>query len=215
MSSKIHTVYKTKDGQKVPSVTTVIGILNKPYLLKWAWQCGIDGIDYTKERDAAGDAGTLAHAMILNHIHGTSTNTDTYSKETIKLAKNAFGSYLAWEKNNKLSPLLVERPLVVENGAFSYGGTMDFYGHINGVLSVMDFKTGKGLYDEYIIQLGAYGGLLVPNQFAPAEEFRLLRIGREDGDSYEEKIIKDVSVAWGLFHSLLLVYGQLKQLRNE
>ena len=34
--SQAHTVYKTADGIRVPGVTTVLGVLNKPALIKWA-----------------------------------------------------------------------------------------------------------------------------------------------------------------------------------
>ena len=30
-----HQVYKTKDGRRVPGVTTVLAELNKPYLMNW------------------------------------------------------------------------------------------------------------------------------------------------------------------------------------
>ena len=39
-----HTQYKLVDGTKVPSVTTVLGILNKPALVKWANNLGLQGI---------------------------------------------------------------------------------------------------------------------------------------------------------------------------
>src|SRR5438093_1588565 len=35
-----HTVYKNAAGKRVPGVTTILGILNKPALLKWAWEQG-------------------------------------------------------------------------------------------------------------------------------------------------------------------------------
>ncbi len=73
--TKIHTVYKTKDGQRVPSVTTILGILNKPALLDWAWRCGCDGINYKAIRDNAADIGTLAHYMIMTYLRGEKPDT--------------------------------------------------------------------------------------------------------------------------------------------
>ena len=48
--SKIHTVYKTKDGIRVPGVTTILGELAKPALIHWAWDLGIKNIDYRVHR---------------------------------------------------------------------------------------------------------------------------------------------------------------------
>lgn len=210
--TSVHTVYKSPIGQRLPSVTTVIGILNKPALLKWAWQCGVDGIDYLKARDAAGDAGTLAHAMILAHIKEEPLDQSEYSKETIDLAENSFLSFLSWEKDHHLAPQLVEKPLV---SALGFGGTPDFYGLVDAAPTLLDFKTGKGLYDEYTIQLAAYNRLLVDNGYPPAEQFRLLKIGRDANDNYEEKVIKDINIPWQIFENCLRIYQLQKQMKGD
>ncbi len=44
--TKIHTVYKAKAGERVPYVTTILGILNKPALIEWAWKLGTEGTFY-------------------------------------------------------------------------------------------------------------------------------------------------------------------------
>lgn len=210
--NSVHTVYKSKDGKRLPSVTTILGILNKPALLKWAWQCGIDDIDYLKARDSAADAGTLAHSMILAHLKGEKSDTTEYSKEIIDLAENSFLSYLEWERGKKLEPVLIETPLVSECG---YGGTMDFYGKVDDVLTLVDFKTGKGIYDEYIIQVSAYDRLLTDNQYPPAKSWRILRIGRDANDNYEEKVIKDIAPAWAIFQHCLSIYRLQKEMKGE
>ena len=211
VKTAVHTVYKSEVGKRLPSVTTVIGILNKPALLKWAWQCGVDGIDYLKARDAAADAGTLAHAMILAHIKDEKLDMSEYSKETIDLAENSFLSYLEWEKNRKLEPVLVEKPLV---SAMGYGGTPDFYGKIDGTPTLLDFKTGKGLYDEYTIQISAYNQLLMDNGYQPADSLRLLKIGRDANDNYEEKVISNITIPWEIFKHCLEIYGLQNKLRR-
>ena len=38
-----------------------------------------------------------------------------------------------------------------------YGGTLDLVATIDGVPSLLDFKTGRGVYPEHRIQLAAYG----------------------------------------------------------
>lgn len=201
----VHTVYKVNDV-RVPSVTTIIGVLNKPALLKWAWQCGVDGIDYLKARDAAADAGTLAHSMILAHLKGEQPDTAEYSKETIDLAENSFLSYLQWEKEHQVKPVLVETPLVDEE--YKYGGTPDMVGEVDSELCLVDFKTGKGLYPEYEIQLSAYLNILCKNY--PIKRSRLLLIGRSADDNYTEKTFSDLSLQWQLFTHCLAIYNLQK-----
>ena len=47
-------IYKLKSGEIVPGVTTIIGQLDKPGLLDWAWRLGKEGKDWREERDSAG-----------------------------------------------------------------------------------------------------------------------------------------------------------------
>ena len=86
--SKAHTQYKLASGTKVPGVTTVLSLLNKPALVKWANNLGLQGIDSNKYRDAAADIGTLAHAMIQAHLQNEKLDTSQYSAQQIDLAEN-------------------------------------------------------------------------------------------------------------------------------
>lgn len=36
--TKVHTKYISKDGEQVPGVTTILGILSKPALIHWSWE---------------------------------------------------------------------------------------------------------------------------------------------------------------------------------
>ena len=43
-----HTIYKLANGDIVPGVTTITGRISKPFLVKWANNLGLEGIDYDK-----------------------------------------------------------------------------------------------------------------------------------------------------------------------
>ena len=59
------TAYRLEDGTRVPGVTTITNkFKDSGGLIHWAWQCGIDGVDYRAKRDEAGDVGHLAHAAV-------------------------------------------------------------------------------------------------------------------------------------------------------
>lgn len=51
--TKAHTRYYLSDGTLVPGATTVTGLLNKPALVKWANNLGLQGIDSSKYVDKA------------------------------------------------------------------------------------------------------------------------------------------------------------------
>ena len=173
--SRAHIRYKDSNGKNVPGATTITGLLNKPYLITWANRLGLEGIDSTKYRDEAAEIGTLAHAMIQAHIQGELLDTSTFSQAQIDQAENAVLSYFEWERQHTVKPILVESPMVSD--ACGYGGTIDLYCKLDGVPTLVDFKTGKAIYDEYFVQLAAYVNLLRENGYA-VDNVRILRIGR-------------------------------------
>ena len=64
-STAVHQRYYTKDGEMVAGSTTILGVMAKPSLIRWAWNCGIKGEDYTKVRDSAGSVGTITHLKLF------------------------------------------------------------------------------------------------------------------------------------------------------
>lgn len=209
--TKIHTVYKV-DEKRVPSVTTVLAILSKPALLPWAWQCGIDGLDYREVRDNAADIGTLAHYLIMSHLLKQEPDTSEYSSQNIAQAETCLIKFWDWEKEHSLEPILVEKPLVSEEHRF--GGTIDFYGKVDDVLTLCDFKTGKAIYSEMILQLAGYDGLLRENGY-PINDIRILRIGRNEDEGFEERKLKDLTKHWQVFYNCLKIYELQKEIRRE
>lgn len=210
--TKVHTAYKKADGTRVPSVTTILGILNKPALLDWAWRMGLEGLDYKEVRDQAADIGTLAHLMILNHLKGDKGDYSEYSKQDIDKAENCILSYFEWEKNRKIEPLMLEQTLVSEE--YSFGGMVDFFGKIDSQPTLLDFKTGKAIYPEFFYQLAAYEHLLA-EQGELIEITKILRIGRDADEGFEERAIGNLDKHWELFLNCLKIYNLQKEIRKE
>ena len=207
-SSKAHTVYKTQDGKRVPGATTITGLLNKPFLVAWANRLGLEGIDSTKYRDAAADIGTLAHAMVQAHIQNEPMDYDEYSSTQIDLASNAVLSYFEWEKQHEMIPILTEVPLV--SNKYRFGGTVDCYCRLDGIPTLLDFKTGKAIYDEYFIQLAAYRALLMEHGHT-VDGCRILRIGRDETEGFEERVMPTTDSYFEIFKRLLDVYYLKKE----
>lgn len=201
--TKGHIRYKLADGTAVPGVTTIIGILDKPALLRWANNQGLKGIDCFKDRDDKASIGSLSHAMILAHFKGEQVDTSDYTSNQIDTAENSFLKFLEWAKDKSFEPWYLEQPFVSEE--FGYGGTPDYVGLINQVPTILDFKTG-GIYDEHYIQLTAYDMLIKE----PIDTLRILSIGRDETESFEDKVIGNRAKYWQIFLHCLAIYGLRK-----
>jgi hypothetical protein len=209
--SRAHTKYRLKDGTLIPGVTTVLGVLAKPALIKWANNLGLQGIDSNKYVDAAARIGTLAHYLVECHLAKTEPVLDDYSKSEIDQAENAFLKYLEWEKQHDVRVVFSEIPLVSE--IYGYGGTIDCYASIDGKPGLLDFKTGKAIYNEHLIQLAAYKQLLNEGDHI-VDSVRIIRIGRTEDEGFEEKQVYNLSKHWELFRHLLEVYKLQKAIRG-
>lgn len=201
--SKSHTRYYSRNGTMLPGVTTVLGVLNKQALVPWANKLGLAGIDVRNYVDTLAQIGTIGHEMILCHNKHIKFEPDGYSPDLIDKAENAFLSYLTWEKSKWIEPLESEKQLVSEK--YGYGGTIDFYGLIDRVLTLKDFKTGKAIYPEHLYQVAAYRQLLEENGFK-VEAVGILQIGRDETEGFSEKTITDTTREWKIFRHCLELY---------
>jgi len=208
--NRAHITYKLQDGTIVPGVTTILGILNKPALVKWANNLGLQGIDSTKYVDEKAAIGTLAHQMIANYLRGEETDTSEYSKVQIDQAENAVLSFFEWEKTHHIEPVLVEEPLVSE--LHKFGGTIDCLGIINGNVTLIDFKTSKGIFPEMLIQVAAYKELLFGHGDI-AEQTIILRIGRTPDEGFEERLVNELDKRWHIFQHCLEIYRLQKEVK--
>ena len=210
ISKNSYVRFKTQSGQPVPGVTTVINLLAKPQLIVWANRLGLQGIDSTKYRDEAADIGTLAHAMIQAHLQNEVLDLAEYTSLQTDLASNAVLSYYEWEKNHNIEPFICEMPLVSDKNL--YGGTIDCYCLLDDEYTLLDFKIGKAIYDEYFVQLAAYKELLVEQGYL-IDKCRILRIGRDETEGFEERVITVTDKYFKIFENLLNVYKLKKELK--
>ena len=210
---KAHIIYKNKEGKRVPGVTTFIGILNKPALVPWANNLGLQGINVKDYVDDKADIGTLVHEMMFCDLKGEKVDTSYYTAIQIKIAKNSFKKYLDWKKQHTIEPILLEAPLISEQ--FHYGGTIDFYGKIDGILTLVDYKTCKALYAEHFIQVSGYRQPLREHKYK-IKNCAILRIGRNETEGFEYVPIptRKLALCWKLFKNCISIYNLQKELRK-
>ena len=201
--TKAHTQYKRKDGAIVPSVSTILNVLSKPALLDWAWQSWPEGLDYREVEDSAGDIDVLAQYFITCHLKGQMPNITGYLPVEVEKAKNCLMKYQRWEREHPMTPVMIEMPLVSE--LFKYGGTPDLVVELDDGLSLVDFEIGKAVCREMFYRLAAYWKLIV-EQGWPLASARVLRIGTNEAEGFEETIKTSLDTEWQIFTHCLAAY---------
>jgi hypothetical protein len=91
-------------------------------------------------------------------------------------------SFFDWLKKHKeIKPIFMEKKLISER----YGGTVDFYGMVDGKATILDFKTSKTFYSSMFLQLAAYC-IMLEEQGYPVEQVGIIIINNK---GYDEKFI--------------------------
>lgn len=110
---------------------------------------------HNKQRDAAGDAGTVCHAMIEAFLKNEPrTNVAEAWDDAETKARTAYTKWLRWFLDN--DPMLVASETLMVDHELGIGGTLDGVLVIRGRVVLADWKTGKRAYDETVIQIGGY-----------------------------------------------------------
>lgn len=216
-------IYKNADGKRVPSVTTILGVLAKPQLIYWANRLGKDGIDVKNFVDDKADIGTLAHSICEFSLVGTPIEWEKYTKEQIIQACKCSKKFFEWKSyQNEFIPLVSELELVSDK--FQYGGCIDLVAILNGRLTLIDFKTCSGVWDEAKFQTSAYKKLLnenfeklkevsinpIPKKFKRIQDVVILRIGRDETEGFEFYPVKPTNEGFKIFKAALKIYKERK-----
>lgn len=211
-----HPIYKTADGKRVPSVTTILSrFKDGSGLMHWAWQEGIEGRDYRATRDSAASSGTLAHLMVENYIRGHKNTIDpeAHDKSVFDRASVAFGAFMDWAQSSKLKPAYTETSLISEKHRF--GGTLDTV-FIDGKLAIGDWKTSNRVYMDMLCQVAAYGKLWEENH--PDKPitggFHIIRFDKQFGD-FAHHWYPELDDAWRYFMLVREAYDLDKRLSKR
>ena len=169
--------YLNSKGEKVPGVTTVLGIVGKPYLIPWANKLGLEGINLSEYNKEISGIGSLTHAYIEGFLKDEEVDDSTVSETIKESAKTCFSKFIEWYDKHEVKPIAMELSLSGER----YGGTIDAILEIDGSVFLMDWKTSKDIYEEYWVQLSAYLHLLNENRYGNnIEAVGILQIPKDD-----------------------------------
>ena len=159
----------TLDGFEIPGVTTIIGTLDKPALINWAadqsatyavenWArlSEIPLIERHKQIKNARNQRNREAIVKGNRIHALAEKLQKGLEVEVPAAIEPQVEAVArfmddWE----IQTIHTETPVC--NTDYRYGGTLDTISTAPRLGTVLlDWKTGKGVYDETALQLAAY-----------------------------------------------------------
>lgn len=135
--------------------------------------------------------GTLCHNIVECYLKKTDVDFSDYTPNQRTLAEIAAKKFFEWEKKVEFKVIKSELQLVSEKHYF--GGTCDIYCELNGKKTLIDIKTSKATYSEHFTQCAAYKLLLEENGY-PVEDARILRIGREEAEGFDEKEVPQIDL---------------------
>lgn len=163
----------TLDNTPIPSVTTILNVLDKPGLPYWAAglvaRDAIENCDYWgqrirsgedperiirdlkrspwKERDKAARRGTRIHQVLEAAAHGDPTDCP---RDLLPMAQQAV------DLLDREGVRTVETEARGYNRGLWYAGTIDLIADINGKTWLLDWKSSRSIHETHIMQIAAY-----------------------------------------------------------
>lgn len=193
-------VYETPTGKRYPSVTSVLGMMDKSSLFEWRKRVGEEEANRVSARAAR--RGTVIHSLCEDYLKGLQPEPGMFDAQVF----------------NSLKPHLdrIDNIHALESKLYSdylqVAGTVDCVAEYDGRLSVIDFKTARRLKSRddihgYFIQTAAYAVAFEERTGIPVSRLVIL-MGVDDE---QPLIFKEKRDDWiHQFIELREVYGKLK-----
>lgn len=222
--------YTGLDGQKWPSVTTILSALSKPALVPWAvnkereylrtavlevlthpvatpddaWAqmtACLSGIKQAdKLKEEAANIGKQAHALVEWHTRHSLGEAIGAAPTVCAEAQNAFEGWQAWAQRVHFRPIKAE--YVVYHPSARYAGTADVLAEIEGIITLADYKSGRAIWPEAYLQNVAYRVASAANGW-PSARGMIVRLPKVVGDPEVEAV--EVPEWDGAFEDFLAV----------
>lgn len=203
--------YVTPNGERYPSVTTILADYKKKEILEWRERVG----EKTANRisKAATTRGTSVHSVIEKYLNNEEI-------DMMSLMPNVKGLFVNMRKElDKMNNIhCLESKL--HSHILKLAGTVDCIAEYDGVMSVIDFKTSRRLKRKedianYFMQGTAYSVMFeeLTNQEFPVQQIVIL-IGVDGKDFAQVLKVKPMEYA-PMLKEYILRYRQTMELRNE
>lgn len=228
-----------------PSVTTITGLLDKSTaLMPWAVNNAVsfisDNMNEYDDIDSLFEDSKKHYRDVSKEAMDIGSEVHDRIEKYIKFGRDAIGSmrpevesamiaFFEWEEKNIDKWIESEMPVV--NEKYGYAGTLDAIVKFkDGKVNCIDFKSSKGFYDGYDIQVIAYKyareqmngtynvkgrtGHMV-KEYSPIEidGCGVLRLDKITGKPEYKDYTKDMDIKYASFVSLLSFYYLYKKRR--
>lgn len=185
--------YITPTGVPYPSITTMLGHKEKPWLDDWRNSLGHDKA--AKETKRASERGDAIHKLIEIYL----SNKLTYDITRKYDAEHVAGFNQVKLRLNKVDNIRAQE-VAIYSDVLKVAGRIDCIGEYDGILSIIDFKTStnvkdKAMIDDYMLQTTAYAIMWAEITGEPIENIVIV-MSVEKGMVpmlFQEKIDKYVS----------------------
>lgn len=149
--------YVTPEGNKYRSITTMLGMKEKPHLNNWRNMLGEQKA--TREMKRCSDRGTAVHDMVEKYLKNYPKPTEGHSIEHIK-EYNPLRMVLRKNVNN-----IIAQEVALYSDQLKLAGRVDCIAEWKGQLSIIDFKSSTGIknaemIEDYFLQCAAYSLML-------------------------------------------------------
>ena len=157
--------YKTPTGEKYPSVTTVLGSLDKKWLYEWRARVGEEEANRISTR--ASSRGTQMHLICEKYLQ----NDDNFWGKAPPLARDMFSSI---QKYVDMVEEVYGNEVALYSHELKTAGRIDVFCKMGGKPVILDFKTSSRHKSEkdiknYFLQTTAYAimikeltGIIIP-----------------------------------------------------
>ena len=225
-------IFRDSKGNVILSVTAATGIIDKSGPLMW-WTAEMMGLflidnwdikkikkesekmalidtakkEYRKAKAEAADIGTEIHQWASDWIKGKKPDMPENEKVV-----NGITAFLKFQKEHKVKWLESER--IVYSKKHNFAGILDATGIIEGVLTLIDFKSSKSIYDDMRFQVAGYQIAFEEETGNPIQKRMIIRFGKEDGE-FEVKELDEDEKDKKIFLACLQVAKRMKELKKK
>lgn len=167
-------------GRKLPSVTTITGVISKPALYFFYGKHGT--AKAKKLSQEALDIGSAVHEYAERYFKG---NFEGYTQPDDKKVQKACENLRKFQEIYSIKAIRQEH--TVYNLEHGYAGTLDGIFKFKKKLIMLDFKTSTAIYDEYRLQLEAYNRCEMEEKI---DELWVVRLDKENEFNDNKDVLK-------------------------
>ena len=156
-------LYETPEGNKYPSITTVLSVRNKKGLFEWRKRVGEEVANYVARK--AANRGTAVHHMCEDFLNNMPLNyPDDWSKHKKKFLPYTLFKQLRDSVLQKVNNIYAQE-CGLYSDKYKVAGRVDCIAEYNGKLSIIDFKTSTkersdAWTESYYNQASAYAEMV-------------------------------------------------------